>query len=44
MKRLWNGLPDWLRDALLGLLYALLIGLILLLSGSGGGGFRYLSL
>lgn len=37
-------LPGWFLDALTGFFYASLIILILLLSGTGDSGFRYLDL
>lgn len=43
-KRLIYRLPGWLLDALTGFFYASLIILILLLSGAGDSGFRYLDL
>ena len=44
IKSSFYSLPDWLRDALEGLLYACLIALVILLSDTDDAGFRYLEL
>ena len=44
MKRFLNKLPPFLRDAIIGLGYALLITVVAVLLGSDHEAFRYLSL
>jgi len=44
MTKAFNRLPPSIKDALAGLLYALVISLVVLLSYSPGVVFRYLSL
>jgi len=44
MRKMFNRLPPTIKDALIGLVYALLITLILLLSYGPESAFRYLSI
>lgn len=44
MKNIWNILPDWLKDMLIGLSYALIISLIAMQFELNKEMFRYLLL
>lgn len=44
IKSRFYQLPGWFTDAVTGLFYAILIVLVLLLSGADDAGFRYLEI